>query len=1176
MPNIGRKIRRRSSVAHFLELLESRYLLSGITLIPAVTATLQDQNSDGTADSIADLAAASASQQSFLENRGITEFSFASVAAPIDLAVLDFRLAGGYADSDAVRTFELTAYTGNGAAELGDFSSAGTVIHSVSYYAIQAERNFRLDVTDEVRSLIAAGATHFGLRIDAVEDGSSTGLYTPTLTINGAPAPSGHRSMESVPNAIRSDGVEAFRVEIDTHGEVAAVTLDVSGGFDIYFTTPGSGSLALRDDGLEGDRVAGDFIYTSGEIRFDTTKPFPEAFYQQNTDSPPGISIQEVGPVTITELDGTLSQFLDWPSVGLVRADIPDAPTQVLSSNVTVSDHVINVRTVSEATQSTIQGPSSTLSTITEPIYDVLPDSFDFLHLFSTERIETVPRLSGANYHAGVHSPVKVDYTGTGLPQFDMSASYGSAGRLQGINMLDAGSDGIWSLNVTHELVHQWSSYLDPSLGLTQGGGHPLPNSSIGSLVGGQQWIPNGDGSFTINFDEGRNGATHASPLDLYMMGLIDASELPDLYVYDPTISPPKSSSNPIVLASEIIRTVTAEDIIAVHGIRTPGTATAQRDFNIGFVAESHHRALNATEMTFYEIFAAHYTKPLPAGEPDPDVDGGWVSIANFFGHGTTWSSLIPGRTESTNQAPIANDLVLNVDENTFFHPVNGLVVGTVTGVDPEGLPLTFAIESVNQDYTFLIDQMTGELKLFRALDREARSEYTYRVVVADVGIPSQFDSALVTIHINDVNDNAPTISAGQSFSVSEAATNGTDLGSVVIADLDIVGSPNFTISSGNADGAFSINSATGQITVADRTRLDYETASSRTLSIAYSDGLFTAAAQDIVIQISDANEGPTIPNQAFSVNENSSIGSVVGIVTAQDPDAGQTLTFAITSGNSNEAFAINAATGQITVNNAAAMNYETTPTYALVVQVSDNGSPSLNSTATVTISLLNVNEAPTISGQTFSINENSANGTVVGIVSASDPDAGQSLTYSIASGNTSGAFTINATTGRITVASTAALDFETTPSFALQVSVTDNGVPVQSSSATITINLINLVEPLPITIDVVPGDSSNTVRINGKYEVAILSTASFDARQVNVNTVRFGKLGTEDSVTKDKKGARIYSYRDVNGDGRIDLVVQITGSSTGLALGDTLARLTASLTSGQSINGSSNVNVRR
>jgi hypothetical protein len=116
------------------------------------------------------------------------------------------------------------------------------------------------------------------------------------------------------------------------------------------------------------------------------------------------------------------------------------------------------------------------------------------------------------------------------------------------------------------------------------------------------------------------------------------------------------------------------------------------------------------------------------------------------------------------------------------------------------------------------------------------------------------------------------------------------------------------------------------------------------------------------------------------------------------------------------------------------------TPSFSLLVNVQDNGTGTFSGQATVTVSLTDVNEPPVINNPAFSIIENAANGTNVGTVAATDLDAGQTLTYSILPGNTSGAFTINASTGVLTVANSAALNFEVTPSFALVVKVQDNG----------------------------------------------------------------------------------------------------------------------------------------
>ena len=121
---------------------------------------------------------------------------------------------------------------------------------------------------------------------------------------------------------------------------------------------------------------------------------------------------------------------------------------------------------------------------------------------------------------------------------------------------------------------------------------------------------------------------------------------------------------------------------------------------------------------------------------------------------------------------------------------------------------------------------------------------------------------------------------------------------------------------------------------------------------------------------------------------------------------------------------------------------------------------------------IINDDFAPVVNDQNFSINENSPNNSVVGTVVATDP--GDVLTYSIFSGNTNGAFQINSSTGQLTVLNSAALDFETTPTFNLTVKVQDSGL--LSNMAVITINLNNLQSTLSINdVSQAEGNSGTT-----------------------------------------------------------------------------------------------------
>lgn len=119
--------------------------------------------------------------------------------------------------------------------------------------------------------------------------------------------------------------------------------------------------------------------------------------------------------------------------------------------------------------------------------------------------------------------------------------------------------------------------------------------------------------------------------------------------------------------------------------------------------------------------------------------------------------------------------------------------------------------------------------------------------------------------------------------------------------------------------------------------------------------------------------------------------------------------------------------------------------------------------TATVTPPPAPVNHPPVFANAAFSLAENAAVGTLVGSSTATDPDPGQTVSYSITAGNAAGAFVIDAASGEIRVANAALLDFETTSVFQLEVTATDSGTPALSATALVTISLQDVLE-LPAT----------------------------------------------------------------------------------------------------------------
>ena len=115
-----------------------------------------------------------------------------------------------------------------------------------------------------------------------------------------------------------------------------------------------------------------------------------------------------------------------------------------------------------------------------------------------------------------------------------------------------------------------------------------------------------------------------------------------------------------------------------------------------------------------------------------------------------------------------------------------------------------------------------------------------------------------------------------------------------------------------------------------------------------------------MTINLNDLNEAPVINNQSLGpINENLANSSVVGTPVTSDVDASDSLTWTITAGNTGNAFAIDPNTGEITVNNSSALDYDATPNFNLTVQIEDTG--ALIDTATVTINLNDLNDEPPV-----------------------------------------------------------------------------------------------------------------------------------------------------------------------------------------------------------------------
>jgi Ca2+-binding RTX toxin-like protein len=290
------------------------------------------------------------------------------------------------------------------------------------------------------------------------------------------------------------------------------------------------------------------------------------------------------------------------------------------------------------------------------------------------------------------------------------------------------------------------------------------------------------------------------------------------------------------------------------------------------------------------------------------------------------------------------------------------------------------------------------------------------------------------SILIETSNANPTDISLSAT-SINENVAAGSSVGTFNTTDLDtgdtfvyrLVAGPGSTDNS-----AFTI--------VGNQLRINsspnFEAQNNYSIRVQTDDGFGGTFEEVLTINVNDLNEQPTSLNlNNTTINENVAANSTVGTFSSTDPDTGNTFTYSLVSGTgdtNNSAFSI--VGNELKIN--ASPNFEAQSTYNILVRTTDQGGLSYDKALVVNIN--DVNETPTaLNLSNNSINENVAANSTVGTFSSTDPDTGNTFTYSLVSGTGStdnSAFTIVDNQLRIN----ASPDFETKNNYSVRVRTTD------------------------------------------------------------------------------------------------------------------------------------------
>ena len=475
-----------------------------------------------------------------------------------------------------------------------------------------------------------------------------------------------------------------------------------------------------------------------------------------------------------------------------------------------------------------------------------------------------------------------------------------------------------------------------------------------------------------------------------------------------------------------------------------------------------------------------------------------------------------------------------------FENSTVGFLLGSPLLItDPEdaiNAGLLVDIASGNDLNVFSISS-SGQLIVSNTLNLvyETTQSFTLIVRVKDSGKPESSQSALektTSVNVAVLPVNFPPTITSDTFTISENSASGSTVmkgvsaGSAATTSADrntltpafylganpySILSQETTIASRTGSGGqspFTINTATGVLSVNGAVNLDFETKSSYKVIVQVIDNGGLKANATFTILLTNVNEAPywlSVP--WLYVPATAQAPSIAISPYAVDLDANDALTYTMSAslpyGNPSNTFAINRTTGLIYVINTSAFitayNIVTGGlNYSLSISVCDTGIDGLSMCSSVVVSISAVAGSipPVVSPLSPAfVPENALSGRSISRVIAYD-EAGYTLSYTIVSGNIDSAFHLNISTGWLTIAQGGILNFATRRTYSLVLSVAN---VMASTSISLTINIVE-VNKAPSLPDV----QSFSIDENSNSGTVICTAVGTDPNSADVGKLTY------------------------------------------------------------------------
>ena len=499
--------------------------------------------------------------------------------------------------------------------------------------------------------------------------------------------------------------------------------------------------------------------------------------------------------------------------------------------------------------------------------------------------------------------------------------------------------------------------------------------------------------------------------------------------------------------------------------------------------------------------------------------------------------------------SPVFNPLgVATVPEN---QPPSLEVVKVIAEDGDSGVPgtvsysLTKAYPAVGLE-RFQIDIQSGIISTVVELDRENVSHYILTVVAADGGVPSKTDETNVSIVVLNENDNKPLFDEDVYYAeVSELAELGSVVATAVAVDKDNPSQPPFFSEQGVSD-LFNVMIG-GDITVA--APLDADVADPEyNITVLAEDtiggGFDTAMFIITVLEENDNSPKFDMDSYEGSIPENLN-GVIVMAVFASDEDFGSDgeIGYYFANESTYKDFTIDESTGLITTNRL--LDREEQEVYHFTVLAVDGGSPPRNSTAAVTITLLDINDnSPTFSETSFNISIPEGGFRTLRVSGVTDPDKGENGTiqFSINAENIEFDM-LNVGSATDLLIDATEIDYETTKMVIGSVIATDNGPEPLNTSIPLTIFIEDVNDNRPVFIG---GPFAGQVP-EGALNHFVTSVAATDLDTGSNGVVKFKLGGYKSDFTINETSGEIRTSQGLDFEGQCFIKLPVIAFDLGI-----------------------------